>query len=56
MDGTGISSSAVGHLFGFIAGPTILILIGLFKVAYSGNVPVGRLHQAIEILEHYCLH
>ena len=36
-------SSAVGHLFGFIAGPTILILIGLFKVAYSGNVPVGRL-------------
>ena len=36
-------SSAVGHLFGFIAGPTIMILIGLFKVAYSGNVPVGRL-------------
>jgi len=36
-------SSAVGHLFGFIAGPTIMILIGLFKIAYSGNVPVGRL-------------
>ena len=36
-------SSAVGQLFGFIAGPTVIILIGLFKVAYSGNVPVGRL-------------
>ena len=36
-------SSAVGHLFGFIAGPCIMILIGLFKIAYSGNVPVGRL-------------
>ena len=36
-------SSAVGHLLGFIAGPTIMILIGLFKIAYSGNVPVGRL-------------
>ena len=36
-------SSAVGHLFGFILGPSILMLVGLFKVAYSGNVPVGRL-------------
>ena len=36
-------SSAVGHLFGFIVGPSILVLFGLYMVAYSGNVPVGRL-------------
>ena len=38
-------SNAVGHLLGFIAGPTILILLGLFKIAYSGNVPVGKLSE-----------
>ena len=43
-------SSAVGHLLGFIAGPTILVLLGLFKVAYSGNVPVGRLNSSDKIL------
>lgn len=36
-------SSAVGNLFGFILGPSILVLFGLYLVAYSGNVPVGRL-------------
>ena len=36
-------SSAVGQLLGFIAGPTILVLHGLYKIAYSGNVPVGKL-------------
>tara|TARA_Y100001954_G_scaffold41150_1_gene41895 strand:+ start:12854 stop:13645 length:792 start_codon:yes stop_codon:yes gene_type:complete len=36
-------SSAVGQLIGFIVGPVILILFGLFNIAYSGNVPVGRL-------------
>ncbi|DAC31693.1 MAG TPA: hypothetical protein HA327_00985, partial [Candidatus Poseidoniaceae archaeon] len=36
-------SSAIGHLLGFIAGPAILILLGLFNIAYSGNVPVGKL-------------
>lgn len=43
-------SSAVGHLLGFIAGPTILVLLGLFKVAYSGNVPVGRLNSSDKII------
>ena len=36
-------SSAVGNLFGFILGPSILVLFGLYLLAYSGNVPVGRL-------------
>ncbi len=39
-------SSAIGHLLGFIAGPTILVIFGLFKIAYSGNVPVGRLNSS----------
>ena len=36
-------SSAVGHLLGFIIGPSILICTGLYQIAFSGNVPVGRL-------------
>ena len=31
-------SSAVGHLFGFIVGPSILVLFGLFMVAFSGII------------------
>ncbi len=38
-------SSAVGHLLGFIIGPSILISIGLYQIAFSGNVPVGRLSK-----------
>ena len=38
-------SSALGHLLGFIIGPSILISLGLYKMAYSGNVPVGRLSK-----------
>ena len=43
-------SSAVGHLLGFIIGPTILVIFGLFKIAYSGNVPVGRLPKFDKIV------
>lgn len=43
-------SSAVGHLLGFIIGPSILIVYGLFKIAYSGNVPVGRLPRFDKIV------
>jgi hypothetical protein len=43
-------SSDLGHLFGFIIGPSILVLFGLYMVAYSGNVPVGRLSSGDKYL------
>ena len=35
-------SSAVGHLLGFIAGPTIMILIGLFKGCLFWKCSCGK--------------
>lgn len=39
-------SSESGHLLGFIVGPSALLLVGLYLIAFSGNVPVGRLPQS----------
>jgi hypothetical protein len=39
-------SSAAGHLLGFIVGPSALLLAGLYLIAFSGNVPVGRLPRS----------
>jgi hypothetical protein len=39
------SSSAFGHFLGSIAGPCVLIAVGLYQLAFSGNVPVGRLSK-----------
>lgn len=39
-------SSIAGHLLGFIVGPSALLLAGLYLVAFSGNVPVGRLPKS----------
>lgn len=36
-------SSEAGHLLGFIVGPSALLLVGLYLISFSGNVPVGRL-------------
>jgi hypothetical protein len=39
-------SSAAGHLLGFLLGPAALLLAGIYLVAFSGNVPVGRLPKS----------
>ena len=39
-------SSEAGHLLGFIVGPSALLLVGLYLVSFSGNVPVGRLPKS----------
>lgn len=39
-------SSSAGHLLGAIIGPIVLILIGLYLVSFSGNVPVGKLPRS----------
>lgn len=39
-------SSEAGHLLGFIVGPSALLLVGLYLIAFSGNVPVGRLPKS----------
>jgi len=36
-------SSAIGHLIGFIIGPSALLVLGIYLIIFSGNVPVGRL-------------
>ena len=36
-------SSAIGHLIGFIIGPSALLLLGIYLIIFSGNVPVGKL-------------
>ena len=38
-------SSAFGHLLGSLVGPSVLLAVGLYQIAFSGNVPVGRLSQ-----------
>ena len=39
-------SSAAGHLLGAIIGPCMLILLGIYLIAFSGNVPVGKLPRS----------
>lgn len=39
-------SSAAGHLLGAIIGPCMLIIIGIYLVSFSGNVPVGKLPRS----------
>jgi hypothetical protein len=36
-------SSAFGHLLGSVLGPAVLLAVGFYQIAFSGNVPVGRL-------------
>jgi hypothetical protein len=36
-------SSTFGHLLGSILGPTVLLGVGFYQIAFSGHVPVGRL-------------
>ena len=36
-------SSAFGHLLGSVVGPAVLLTVGFYQIAFSGNVPVGRL-------------
>lgn len=36
-------SSAIGHLTGFVIGPSVLLILGIYLIIFSGNVPVGRL-------------
>jgi len=36
-------SSAAGHLLGAIIGPCVLIILGIYLISFSGNVPVGKL-------------
>jgi hypothetical protein len=38
-------SSAFGHLLGSIIGPTVLLGVGFYQIAFSGHVPVGRLSK-----------
>lgn len=38
-------SSAFGHLLGSVIGPTVLLGVGFYQIAFSGNVPVGRLSK-----------
>ena len=39
-------SSAAGHLLGAIIGPCMLLLLGIYLIAFSGNVPVGKLPRS----------
>jgi len=38
-------SSAFGHLLGSLVGPAVLLGVGLYQIAFSGHVPVGRLSR-----------
>lgn len=38
-------SSAFGHLLGSLVGPGVLLGFGLYQIAFSGHVPVGRLSR-----------
>jgi hypothetical protein len=38
-------SSAFGHLLGSLIGPAVLLGVGLYQIAFSGHVPVGRLSR-----------
>jgi hypothetical protein len=48
-------SSSIGHLIGFIVGPSILLLTGLYLITFSGNVPVGKLPYSDKRLGFICL-
>ena len=39
-------SSAAGHLLGAVIGPCMLIIIGIYLISFSGNVPVGKLPRS----------
>jgi len=39
-------SSAAGHLLGAIIGPCLLIVLGIYLISFSGNVPVGKLPRS----------
>lgn len=39
-------STAAGHLLGAVIGPCMLIIIGIYLVSFSGNVPVGKLPRS----------
>lgn len=39
-------SSAAGHLLGAIIGPCMLVLLGIYLISFSGNVPVGKLPRS----------
>ena len=39
-------SSAAGHLLGAIIGPCMLIILGIYLISFSGNVPVGKLPRS----------
>jgi len=43
-------SSAFGHLLGSVIGPTVLLAVGFYQIAFSGNVPVGRLSKQDRII------
>ena len=48
-------SSSIGHLIGFILGPSILLLIGIYLLVFSGNVPVGKLPTSDRKLGLFCI-
>ena len=39
-------SSAASHLIGDIIGPSMLIILGIYLISLSGNVPVGKLSRS----------
>jgi hypothetical protein len=39
-------STAAGHLLGAIIGPSVLIILGIYLISFSGHVPVGRLPRS----------
>ncbi len=39
-------STDAGHLLGSIIGPCMMMVIGMYLIAFSGNVPVGKLPQS----------
>lgn len=48
-------SSSIGHLLGFIIGPSSLLLIGIYLLIFSGNVPVGKLPSSDRKLGTFCM-
>jgi len=48
-------SSSIGHLIGFIVGPSSLLLIGIYLLIFSGNVPVGKLPSSDRKLGAFCM-
>lgn len=48
-------SSSIGHLIGFIIGPSSLLLIGIYLLIFSGSVPVGKLPTSDRNLGIFCM-